>query len=57
MSLPTLQKVQFRSLFDTMYLFISFGESTPLQNRQFNILIGYGKQQVGDFVGQLTFYN
>ena len=42
-------------LSDTMYLLISFGKSTPLQNRQLHIFSSYKKQYVDDFVGELTF--
>ena len=42
-------------LSDTMYLSISCRKSTPPQNR--HLLISNSKQSVGDFVGELTFYN
>ena len=32
-------------------------KSTPPQNLQLNTLISVSKQQVDDFVGELTFYN
>ena len=39
----------------TMHLLISVRKSTPLQNRQLNILISDGKQHVDDCMGGLTF--
>ena len=39
----------------SMNLLIRFRKSTPPQNRQLNVLIGNSKQQVDDFVGELTF--
>ena len=50
-------KTLFPSSSDRKYLLISFRKSTPPQNRQLNILIGNSKQQVVDFVGELTFEN
>jgi len=38
-----------------MYLLISFSKPTPPKNQQLNILIGNSKQQVDDFVEELTF--
>ena len=41
--------------FDKMYLLISLRKSTPPQKYQLNILISNIKQQVDNFVGELTF--
>ena len=38
-----------------VYELISVRESTPPQNRDFNILIGNSKHQVDDLEGMLTF--
>ena len=38
---------------DTVYISVSF-KSTPPQNRQLNMLTSFSKQQVVDFVGELT---
>jgi len=38
-----------------MYLLSSLRKSTPLQNRQLDILSSNRKQQVDDFVGESTF--
>ena len=40
---------------DTLYLSVSFRESTPPQNRQLNISISDSEEQVDDFLGELTF--
>ena len=40
-----------------IYLLISFRKSIPAQNRQLNVLISKSKQEVDDFVGELTFTN
>ena len=40
---------------DTLYSSISFRKSIPPQNRQLNVPISDSKQQVDDFVGDLTF--
>ena len=42
------------TLYDTLCLSISFRKSTPPQNRQLEFLISNSKQQVDDFVGELT---
>ena len=40
-----------------VHLFISFRRSIPQQHRQINILISNSRQQLDDFVGDLTFLN
>jgi hypothetical protein len=40
-----------------MYLLMGFRQSTPPQDRQGNISIGDGKQQLDNLVGELTFQN
>ena len=39
----------------TIRFLISLKVSTPAQNRQLNIFVSHSKQQVNDFVGELTF--
>ena len=39
----------------TVYRFNAFSKSSFLQNRQLIVLISDSKQQVEDFVGELTF--
>jgi hypothetical protein len=39
----------------TMYSSISFGKSTPPQNRRHYVSTSTSKQQAGNFVGELTF--
>ena len=43
------------TLSETMYVLISLGKSTPPQDCQLNISNSNCKQQVDDFVGELTF--
>ena len=45
------------NLSDTMYLTISFGESTPPRNLELDIKISNCKQKVDNFVRELTFSN
>ena len=40
-----------------MYSLIGFRKSTSTQNRTLDILISNSKQQIDDFVGELTFQN
>ena len=42
------------SVCDTMYLLISFGKSTPPQNRQLVVHYASTKYQVDSFMGKLT---
>ena len=42
-------------LSDTMHLSISFRKLTPPQNRHIDVWISNSEQQVGDFVGELSF--
>jgi hypothetical protein len=45
------------TLSHTMYASKDFRKSTPPRNRQLHVLISNSKQQVGDFVGGVTFWN